>query len=181
MTQTIILDLVIIKINLMKNSINTVLVLLLIIVIASCKKETREKIKQAKQGISNTAIIVKNAKKTNEHINKLREATPLTNGVLKSWLPESINGMKRTGFIAGQAMYVNMASIEGTYGMPDEPKYVKNDEGQNVSNPNKKGFTVSVMDGAGPTASTMIGSLTMMSNMSFEEDNERHHKKNSNC
>ena len=150
---------------------------LLILTHISCKKETREKFKQAKEGISNTTTIVKNAKAAQQNIEKLKDATPLTNEQLKEWLPESLNAMKRTGFKAGQAIYANLASIEGKYDTPEEPDLITDDEGDRAVNPSKKSFKVQVMDGAGPTGSMMITSLSMMSKLDMEEENEYQHKK----
>ena len=164
----------------MKTLTRTIALLFILITIISCKKETREKLKKAKQGISNTTTIVKNAKEAQKNIEKLKDATQLTNEQLKEWLPESLNDMKRTGFKAGQAMYANLASIEGKYDTPEEESHIKNDEGERITNPDKKSFKVQVMDGAGPTGSMMITSLNMMSKMDFEEENEYHHKKTVN-
>ncbi len=161
----------------MKIVIKITVLCLIVVSLIACKKETREKLKQAKQNISNTTTIVKNAKDAQKNIEKLRDEIPLTNEQLKEWLPEFLNTMKRTGYKAGQAIYANLASIEGKYDTPDQPSHITDDEGERAANPDKKSFKVQVMDGAGPTGSMMITSLSMLSKMDFEEDNEYHHKK----
>lgn len=145
--------------------------------IISCKKETRDKIKEAKQTLSNTTTVVKNANKAKEDILKLKDAEPLTNEQLKAWLPEEINGMERTGFKAGQAGYANISSIEGTFDTKDEEQYIKNEDGERVYNPAKKTLKISVMDGAGPTGSMMIAGINMLTRMDMEEQDEHTHKK----
>jgi len=161
----------------MKKRILVVIGVMAMAFFTTCKKETREKFKEAKQGISNTTTILKNAKNAQKDIEKLKDATPLTNEQLKEWLPDTIDAMKRTGFKAGQAIYANLASIEGKYDTPEEASTITNDTGERMLNPNKKSFKIQVMDGAGPTGSMMIASLNMLSRLDMEEDTEYHHKK----
>ena len=143
----------------------------------SCKKETREKLKQAKQSVSNVTTMATSAEEIKENIEKLQNATPLTNDQLKTWLPETLEGMNRTSFKTGASSYTGVASIEGTYDTPDTPKHIKDENDKRIANPNKKTFSITLYDGAGPTGGMMISGLGMASKMDFEEETEYKHKK----
>ena len=127
--------------------------------VAACKKETRDKIKQAKQVISNTTTVVEKAKAAEEEMSELKEAVPFTNKELKEWLPESLDGLKRTGFKVGAAGYMNVASIEGTFKSED----------------NDKKISIQIIDGAGKMGSVMIAGLGFASKIDMEEEDENRH------
>ena len=91
-----------------------------------------------------------------DDIKELQEIEPLTNEEMKAWLPDEINGMKRTGYKAGQTAYIQIASIEGTYSNEDKSKV----------------FKVSVMDGAGETGASATAGIRMMLSMDMEEEDE---------
>jgi len=131
--------------------------------ITSCKKETRDKLKKAKQDVSNVTSVIGNVKEAQEDALKLKEMTPLTNDELKSWLPENINGMTRTGFKVGKAGYIDISSIEGTF--------------KTEATDDKKELKVEVFDGAGPTGSMFMMSVNMVTNMDVEEEDENKHIK----
>jgi len=76
---------------------------LILSTISSCMGEVKEKLKKAKQGVSNVTTIAEKAKEAKEEIENLKDATPLTNEELKEWLPESIGDFERTGFKVGAA------------------------------------------------------------------------------
>jgi len=143
----------------MKTSKKLLLLLLMAITIASCKKETRDKIKQAKQHISNTTTVVEKAKAAEEEMSELKEAVPFTNKELKEWLPESLGDLERTGFKVGAAGYMNVASIEGTFKLEE----------------NNKIIAIQIIDGAGEMGSVMIASLGFASKMDIEEEDENKH------
>ncbi len=161
----------------MKKSYFTICFVILGLVLFSCKKETREKLKAAKQSVSNAGTLVKNANDLKENIEKLQKATPLTNEQLKAWLPKELHGMQRKSFKVGAGMYANIASIEGKFDTPDEPTHINDDEGYRMANPDKKSFSVILYDGAGPTGGMMISGLGMAAKMDFEEESEYEHKK----
>ncbi len=145
----------------MKITKKILLLLLMAITVVSCKKETRDKIKQAKQVISNTTTVVEKAKAAEEEMSELKDAVSLTNTDLKEWLPESLEGLKRTGFKVGAAGYMNVASIEGTFKSED----------------NDKKLSIQIIDGAGKMGSVMIASLGFASKMDMEEEDENRHLK----
>jgi len=131
--------------------------------ITSCKKETRDKLKKAKQDVSNVTSVIGNAKEAQEDALKLKDMTPLTNEELKSWLPENLDGMERTGFKVGKAGYIDISSIEGTF--------------KTEATDDKKELKVEVFDGAGPTGSMFMMSVNMVTNMDVEEEDENKHIK----
>lgn len=137
-----------------------VLNLLVASVLLSCIGEVKEKFKTAKEGISNVTTIVKEAEKVEERIDKLKEATPLTNAQLKEWLPKNLENFDRTGFKVGQAGMYQVNSVEGTYKQAEH----------------KKVFKVMVVDGAGPTGSVMAVGFGMVGTMDMESEDEYKHQ-----
>jgi len=127
----------------------------------SCKNETVDKVKKAKQDVSNVSSVISNAKEAQEDAASLRELEPLSNEDLKTWLPESIDGLRRTGFKVGKNGYMNVASIHGTFKKENTEKELK----------------IEVIDGAGPTASMLMMGFSMNSNMDVEEEDEYKHLK----
>jgi len=140
----------------MKNTVKLLTAVLVSTTLGACMGEVAEKLKTAKKGVSNATTFVKEAQKVEERIDKLKEAVPLTNDQLKSWLPENLDGMERTGFKVGQAGMYQVNSVEGTY---------KLSEGQ-------KKFSVMVIDGAGPTGSMMSASYGLLGNFEMETEDE---------
>lgn len=136
-----------------------IIAVVVLMTISSCMGEVKEKLKKAKQGVSNVTTIAEKAQEAKEDIENLKDAIPLTNEELKDWLPESIEGFERTGFKVGAAGYTNVASIEGTY--KHEAKEQK--------------FTVNVIDGAGPAGSMMIAGIGMAAKMDMEQEDENKH------
>ncbi|WGK63880.1 hypothetical protein [Croceiramulus getboli] len=126
----------------------------------SCDKETREKLSETKKAVSNATTVVSHAQEAKKETDKLKELTPLTNDQLKAWLPETLGGMKRTGFQVGKTGYMNVASVEGTY---------KTEEGEQ--------FKVQVIDGAGQMGSSLILGMGMATKMDIEEETESKHRK----
>ena len=123
----------------------------------SCKDNpVSKKIKETRETVSNSSNAVKEMQKMGDDIKELQEMEPLTNEELKEWLPEEINGMKRTGYKAGQASYMKIASIEGTYTNEDKSKK----------------FTFQVIDGAGQMGAAATAGMRMLFSQDFEEEDE---------
>lgn len=137
---------------------NTVIVIMALVSFIACKKETRDQLKKAKQEVSNATKIISNAKEIQEESAKLKEVTPLTNEELKTWLPEKVADLSRTGFKVGKTGYMNVASIEGTY---------KAEDGRELR--------VEIMDGAGEIGSALMVGMGAASKMEVEEEDERKH------
>ncbi len=144
----------------MKNAVKLLTVVLITTTLGACMGEVAEKLKTAKKGVSNATTFVKEAQKVEERIEKLKDAVPLTNDQLKAWLPESLDGMERTGFKVGQAGMYQVNSIEGTYKTSED----------------KKKFSVMVIDGAGPTGSMMSASYGLLGNFEMETEDEYKHQ-----
>ncbi|MCT8339104.1 putative periplasmic lipoprotein [Luteirhabdus pelagi] len=128
-----------------------------ILLLIGCKDNpVSEKIKETKQNVSNTSNVVKEMNKMGDDIKELQEMEPLTNEELKDWLPDEVDGMKRTSFRAGQVSYLKMGSIEAKYATEDKTKQ----------------FEISVMDGAGQMGASATAGIRMMLSQDFEEEDE---------
>ena len=144
----------------MKNTVKFLTLILLSSTLVACMGEVAEKLKTAKKGVSNATTLVKEAQKAEDRIAKLKDAVPLTNDQLKAWLPESLDGMERTGFKVGQAGMYQVNSVEGTYKASED----------------KKKFNVMIIDGAGPTGSMMSTSYGLLGNFDMETEDEYKHQ-----
>jgi protein subunit release factor A len=122
----------------------------------ACENPVSKKMKEAKQNVSNTNKAFKEMNKMQEDIKELQNVEPLTNDELKAWLPEEINGMKRTGYKAGQGSYLQIAMIEGTYSNEDKSKK----------------FRIELMDGAGEMGAAATAGMRIMFSQDFEEEDE---------
>ena len=127
----------------------------------ACENPVSKKIKEAKDGVSNTVKATKEINKMGDDIKELQSVEPLTNEEMKEWLPDEINGMKRTGYKAGQTAYIKIASIEGTYSNEDKSKT----------------FKVNVLDGAGEMGASATAGIRMMLSMDMEEEDENKTKR----
>jgi hypothetical protein len=122
----------------------------------SCDNPVSKKVKEAKEGVTNTTKAYKELNKMGDDIKELQEMEPLTNDEMKAWLPDEINGMKRTGYKAGQAAYMQIANVEATYSNEDKSKT----------------FKVNVLDGAGQMGASATAGARMMLSMDMEEEDE---------
>lgn len=128
----------------------------------SCKDNpVSKKINETKKSVSNTTKAVKEMTKVQETIKDLSEVEPLTNEELKNWLPDDINGMKRTKFKAGEAGMMNISSISATYSNEDKSKE----------------FSINVIDGAGEMGAIATAGLRMLMTQDFEEQDESGYRK----
>ena len=143
----------------MKKITNLALVITTLL-FTSCMGEVKEKLQGAKKTVSNTASIVDEASSMVEQMEMLKNLVPLTNENLKTWLPEDLDGMKRTRFKVGASGMANVRSVEGTY----------------KENDARKGLTILVMDGAGEAGSVMVMSFGMFGKMEMEMEDERKHQ-----
>ncbi len=149
--------------------------MVLMLICSSCMGEAKEKLKKAKQGVSNMGTVVEKAQEAKKDIERLKDATPLTNKELKSWLPEMMGDMGRTGFKVGTSGYANVASVEGTFRKEVQEKPGPDDsyDGGTI----EKKLIVKVIDGAGPSGSMMIAGLGMAATMDMEQEDEYKHVK----
>ena len=122
--------------------------------IVACDNPVTEKIKETKQNVENVTKASKEINKMGDDIKELQGMEPLTNEEMKTWLPESVNGMKRVGYKAGQASYMKIASIEATYTNDDKTKT----------------FKINIIDGAGEIGASATAGARMMLAMDMEEE-----------
>ena len=125
-----------------------ILVLSLALSIISCKKEdnTNESasFSDAVSNVKNLKNLSNSMDDINKNIENLKKVTPLTNDEIKSVIPETLDGMKRTEITVGDNTMMQMTTAEAIY---------QNDE--------SKSIRLNIMDGAGETGSGMIGLLMM--------------------
>ena len=112
--------------------------------------------KKVKEGVSNTQSVLKEANTMQDDIKELSETAPLTNEELKDWLPDEVEGMKRTSFKTGAMGMMKIASIEATYATENKEKSIK----------------IEVIDGAGEMGAFATASLRMVFSQDFEEESE---------
>lgn len=136
---------------------NTLAVIALL-ALASCSKvsEKVQQVKEAKEAVTQVSDVMEEAKNLESDIKKLREATPITNDELKACLPEEIMGMKRISYKAGETSMLNVSSISAEYANEDKSKK----------------FSMTLTDGAGPMASSIVSGVKMGMARDFEEESE---------
>ena len=144
----------------MKNIGKYVVLVVVLMVFECCVGEVKEKLSKATEGVSNVSAFVKEARKVEGRIEKLKDATPLTNEQLKDWLPPNLGDLERTGFKVGQAGMYQVNSVEGTFKMLDS----------------KKKLTIMIIDGAGPTGSMMASGYGLLGNFEMETEDEYQHQ-----
>jgi hypothetical protein len=125
-------------------------------VLFACENPVSKKIKETKETVSNTRKAVKEMEKVQEDMEDLKNEEPLTNDELKAWLPDEINGMKRTGYKAGQTAFMQIAQIEATYQNEDKSKKLR----------------VQVIDGAGEMGAAATAGMRILFSQDFEEEDE---------
>jgi hypothetical protein len=132
------------------------LILAIVGAFMACENPVSKKIKETKETVSNTRKAVKEMEKVQEDMEELKNEEPLTNEELKEWLPDEINGMKRTGYKAGQTAYLQIAQVEATYQNEDKSKKLK----------------IQVMDGAGEMGAAATAGMRILFSQDFEEEDE---------
>ncbi|GGD82209.1 hypothetical protein [Planktosalinus lacus] len=136
---------------------NLLLIFISLLIFSACKDNpVVKKAKEAKDNVVNTNNIIKESTKMQDDIKKLSETTPLTNDEMKSWLPEDVDGMKRTAFKTGAMGMMNIASVEATYATEEKDK----------------SFKIEVIDGAGEMGAMSTAGLRMAFSTDFEEEDE---------
>ncbi len=136
---------------------NLLLIFISLLIFSACKDNpVVKKAKEAKDNVVNTNNIIKESTKMQDDIKKLSETTPLTNDEMKSWLPEDVDGMKRTAFKTGAMGMMNIASVEATYSTEEKDK----------------SFKIEVIDGAGEMGAMSTAGLRMAFSTDFEEEDE---------
>lgn len=138
------------------------IILLAMFVFTACKDNpVVKKAKQAKENVSNTQKVIKESTNIQESIKELSDAEPLTNDQMRDWLPNEVDGMKRTGFKTGAMGMINIASVEATYATEDR----------------EKSFKIEILDGAGEMGAMATVGLRMAFSMDFEEETETRTRK----
>lgn len=135
---------------------NTLTLLSILAICVSCENPVSKKLKETKEQVSNTTEAFKEISDMQGDMEELQKVTPLTNDQLKAWLPDEVNGMKRTGYKAGQGSYMQIAMIEATYSNEDKSKK----------------FKIEIMDGAGQMGAAATAGVRILFSQDFEEEDE---------
>ncbi|GAA0884040.1 hypothetical protein [Sphingobacterium siyangense] len=115
-------------------------------------KEKEAGISDVVKGVSNLGNLSDGAKKLEDLQAKLKSEKPLSSEELKAFLPESLDGLKRTSYSGGSMYGAEVVSGEATYTVD-----------------NQKEIKVNIIDGAGETASAIVG----LAQMGFMVDSEK--------
>ncbi len=113
-----------------------------------------KKAKEAKDNVVNSKNAIQETRNMQDDIKDLSATTPLTNEELKNWLPDNLDGMKRTSYKTGAMGMMNISSLEATYEAED----------------NSKKFKIEVIDGAGEMGAMATAGMRMALSQDFEED-----------
>ena len=138
------------------------IIVLCLLTFTACKKDgPLDKIKKASEGIKNTTKVLDNLEKANDAMLELKDLEPVSNEVLKAWMPEKLKDLKRTEYKIGNAGFVNISTINLQFKSPDDIQ---------------KQFKIEIIDGAG-TGSGVIYMYKMIENTNLETENERGYEK----
>lgn len=147
----------------MKNT-KLILFLYLPFLLGSCKnnaespktEDAQTKMESTDHPATSSEQLMKSVNDIRANADALRETTSLSQEELKLWLPDELDGMRRTGYKSGAMMIGGISSIEGEYASADNIRKLK----------------VELMDGAGEMgASVAIAAQTTLA-MDYEEESE---------
>ncbi len=132
-----------------------------IAVLLSCKKKSEEEpgILDTIEGFSNLKKIADEAEKIEDITEKLIATPAISKEKLKNILPESLEGFKRTEFIIGNQLLPDITSADATYKKDDQE------------------IKLSIMDGAGETASALINLVRLQLAADFERNDDYGYEK----
>lgn len=133
----------------------------MILVLFSCKTEKKSEVEKTVDNLSNTIKAATKMEEMKEEVADLSKISPISKEDFKAWLPDEIDGLKRTKYTAGNAMMVNISSIEATYQNEDKSKEIK----------------LNVIDRAGEMGAASTMGLTMMFSMNFDEETNESYKR----
>lgn len=134
------------------------LILLALLFVSSCKND---KTSTENNVISNSIKAATQIDEMKEEVADLSKITPISKEDFKTWLTDEIDGLKRTKYASGNAMMVNISSIEATYQNEDKSKEIK----------------INVIDRAGEMGAASTMGLTMMFSMDFDEETNESYKR----
>lgn len=147
-----------------------ILLALAVLSLVACKKNEESKTNDSSTSIGD---VVNGAKTLNnltesmddiqKNADKLKEMAPLSNDEIKAALPETVLGLKRTEYNAGNNAMVGLVTADAKY-----------------SDGTDKDIEVSIMDGAGEAGSGMISLLMMGLKAESEKNDEQGYEKTTN-
>lgn len=126
--------------------------------IVSCKKdETKEKeggLMSKIEAVKNSGKIAASMNDIQKNAENLRQMKPLNNNELKTAIPETLLGMKRTEITVGNMSAMNVSSADARY------------------SDGTKSVSINVLDGAGEAGSGIISILNMSLSADMEKTTE---------
>jgi len=146
----------------MKRQLKLLSALLAAILITNCgnPKESNESVENEKEtagiadvvkGVSNLDNLTDGTKKMEELQAKLKSEKPLTSEELKAFLPENLDGLKRTSYSAGSLYGAGVISGNAAYTLDDQ-----------------KSIEINIIDGAGESGAAVVS----LAQMGFMMDSE---------
>jgi len=140
----------------------TAIMLLCLVICIACKKDgPLDKLKKVSEGVKNTTKVLDNLEKAGDVMLELKDLEPISNEVLKAWMPENLKDLKRTEYKIGNAGLANISTINLQFKSPDDIQ---------------KQFKIEIIDGAG-AGSGVIYMYKMIENTNLETENERGYEK----
>lgn len=120
------------------------------------EKGILENLSDAKGAVKHLSKVEEYAKEMENRIKELKGLTPVSKDVMKSSLPEEIQGMKRISYEVGEMSAMSIASGKASY---------SSEEG------NRK-ISLEIMDGAGEAASGLASILLLAFQTDKDSENE---------
>lgn len=115
-----------------------------------------ENVSEAASAVKGLGAIEKAMKDVEAQTNALKTKTPVTNEELKNTLPETLDGLKRRSIRVGESAALGISTADASYSSDDASKTID----------------VSIMDGAGESASSITGLAFYGFNIDTEEITE---------
>jgi len=120
-----------------------------------------EKISGTADAVKGLSALEETMKDIQAQTDALKTKTPLSNDELKKILPEELDGLKRKSIRLGESASLGVSSADASYSNEDKSKTID----------------ISIMDGAGESASSIAALAFMGYNVDSEEINENRTEK----
>jgi len=134
-------------------------ILCAVLALTACKKEAKEEkpgLGSVIEGVSNLNKMSKSMDKVQENIEELKATTPATNDELKSAIPETLLGMKRTEITVGSMSSMGLSSADAKYSSENGDKRI----------------SINIADGAGEAGSSIVSLFMLTLNADMEKTTE---------
>lgn len=133
----------------------------MIFMLISCKSDKKSDSEKTVNNLPNTIKVATEMDEVKEEAADLSKISPMSNEDLKSWLPDEIDGLKRSKYSTGNAMMADISSIEATFQNEDKSKELK----------------LYIIDRAGEMGAASTMGLTMVFSLDFNEETINSYKR----